>query len=49
MKKWSLIAGLILVGGLAWYLLHSYSMGGAPGEREMASPSTGEAEFGMWT
>jgi predicted metalloendopeptidase len=48
MKQWTLIAGLMLAGGLAWYLLDSRPMSGAPGAGEMASPSTGEAELGMW-
>ena len=48
MKQWSLIAGLMLAGGLAWYLLDSRPAGSASGTAESAARSTDEAELGSW-
>jgi predicted metalloendopeptidase len=48
MKQWSLTAGLILAGGLAWNLLGGRPMDSAAGTTEGTARSTVEAELGMW-
>jgi putative endopeptidase len=48
MKQWTLAAGLVLAGGLAWYLLSDAAPGDAPQLGEMALPAPGAAELGNW-
>ncbi len=48
MKQWTLAAGVVLAGGLAWYLLDDALVGDAWEANEMVSPAPGEAELGSW-
>ncbi len=48
MKQWTLAAGVVLAGGLAWYFLGDAPMGDAPEANEMVSAAPGEAELGSW-
>jgi putative endopeptidase len=44
MKLWSVVAGLLLAGGAAWYVLG----GQGSGASEMTAPVPGQAEIGTW-
>ena len=48
MKQWTVVAGLVLVGALAWNLLESRPMSGSPAAGEWASPTMANAELGSW-